>query len=532
MLRADAVAHHGASYSRNDVEAWTPRRYSADSAILPDLPVLTARADDIIRNNGIARAGLQTLVDNVCGTGFRLSARPDYRALGKSKEWAEKWSAEVETLWSEYFWSTACHAGDSLTGDQITAQMFRGALAKGDAVALPLWLPGRGGAATKIQTIDADRLSQPDGRPPSISLRGGIEFDTYGAPIAYHIRKTHPGDALLNPMALVPMWERIPRRTTFGRLRVIHVFDNEYADQSRGKPLLSAVLPQFKNLDRYQQAELQAAVVNACIALLLETPVPPEEIGAWFENPAERKAYLELRAQHAVRLNSGSVMSLFPGDKATPFTPSRPATAFEPFVTALHRLIGVGGFDLPVELFMKDFSKTNYSSARAAILEAWRSFFRRRDWLATTWLDPFYALWFEEKVNEGTIEAPDFYARPHAFLRCRWVGPGRGWVDPVKEATAAKIRMEIGISTLEDECADQGRDWREVQEQRAVEKAELKRLDLDQTPTDVTQAAARGIGQRDDEDDEDESTSENEDRPRRGGAGSAGAQPSSASSSV
>lgn len=56
--------------------------------------------------------------------------------------------------------------------------------------------------------------------------------------------------------------------------------------------------------------------------------------------------------------------------------------------------------------------------------------------------------------------------------------PGHGWVDPVKEAQACQIRMDIGLSTLEAECAGQGLDWEEVLEQRAREKAKLAELGL------------------------------------------------------
>lgn len=38
--------------------------------------------------------------------------------------------------------------------------------------------------------------------------------------------------------------------------------------------------------------------------------------------------------------------------------------------------------------------------------------------------------------------------------------------------------MDIGLSTLEAECASQGLDWEEVLEQRAREKAKLKELGL------------------------------------------------------
>lgn len=38
--------------------------------------------------------------------------------------------------------------------------------------------------------------------------------------------------------------------------------------------------------------------------------------------------------------------------------------------------------------------------------------------------------------------------------------------------------MDIGLSTLEAECAGQGLDWEEVLEQRAREKAKLTELGL------------------------------------------------------
>jgi len=76
------------------------------------------------------------------------------------------------------------------------------------------------------------------------------------------------------------------------------------------------------------------------------------------------------------------------------------------------------------------------------------------------------------------IEAPDFYESKAAWTRCKWIGPGRGWIDPVKEAKAAHLRMRTGLSTLEDECASQGLDWEEVLEQLAREKAKIAELGL------------------------------------------------------
>jgi capsid protein len=49
---------------------------------------------------------------------------------------------------------------------------------------------------------------------------------------------------------------------------------------------------------------------------------------------------------------------------------------------------------------------------------------------------------------------------------------GRGWVDPVKEAKGAQMRMELSLSTQQDECAEQGKDYQEIQDQRIRELSE------------------------------------------------------------
>ena len=270
-------------------------------------------------------------------------------------------------------------------------------------------------------------------------------------------------------------WQRIPVRTRFGRQRVIHVHDKERTGQNRGKPILSAIMPLFKMLDHYERSELQASVVNAMIAAFVETPLDGESISELFGGSAED--YIEARNEWQVKLQGGAVIPVFPGDKVAPFTPSRPNSAYGTFVENVLRHIGTG-LNLPFELLMKDFSKTNYSSARAALMEAWRFFMGRRQWLSTYWARPVYELWLEEAINKDLIEAPGFYDNKALWTRCKWIGPGRGWIDPVKEAQASKIRMEIGLSTLEDECAIQGLDWEEVLEQRAREQTKMQELGL------------------------------------------------------
>lgn len=441
-----------------------------------------SRSRDLVRNNGIASGAIQTLTDNIVGTGLRLAAQPNYRALGRDKAWADAWARHVEALWRNWAETTDCDAARRLTFSGLTTLVFRSSLLNGEALAVPLWLPSRP-FATSIQLVEADRLCNPDNQPDCKKVRGGIEMDTYGAPRAYWVRKTHPGDDFV-VMGCDASWERIPAVTSFGRKRVLHIHDRERTGQSRGKPLLTSVMPLFKMLDHYERSELQAAVVNAMIAVFVESSLSGDAISEMFGGSTEQ--YLAARQEWQTKLQSGAIIPVFPGDKISSLTPSRPNSGYGQFVENILRHIGTG-LNIPFELLMKDFSKTNYSSARAALMEAWRFFMGRRQWLATYWARPVYELWLEEAINKGLVEAPNFYQNRAAWTRSKWIGPGRGWIDPVKEAEASRIRMENGLSTLEDECAVQGQDWEEVLEQRAREQAKIQELGLPSaTPSTLT----------------------------------------------
>ena len=500
--KIEASAHRGASLSSKELGGWNPAAGSPDSDLLPDLETLRSRSRDLTRNNGVAAGAHQTLADNIVGVGLRLVANPDYRALGKDKDWAEEWSTAVESLWRGYADTPECDAARQLNFAGLTMQVFRGAMLNGEALSLPLWLPDqRSRYATRHQLVEADRLSNPDMRPDSERLRGGIEMDQYGRPLAYFIRRQHPGDwygMFGGAAAHSGRWDRIPAETDWGRRRVLHVHDKERTGQTRGKPILSAILTDFKMLDHYRRTELQAAIVNAMIAAFIETPLDSQSIARMFGadvTSQEFQDYLTQRREYVAPLKGAAVIPTFPGDKVQPFTPSRPAAAFQAFCENLQREMGTG-IGLPYELMLKDFSKTNYSSARAALLEAWRFFKGRRQWLATYWATPAYELWLEEMVGKGLVAAPGYYENRAAYCRAKWIGAGRGWIDPVKEAQAAGLRLEQNISTLEEECAEQGLDWEEVLEQRAREEQRMKELGLER-------AAARP-GKQPQQDDEEQ----------------------------
>jgi capsid protein len=97
----------------------------------------------------------------------------------------------------------------------------------------------------------------------------------------------------------------------------------------------------------------------------------------------------------------------------------------------------------------------SYSASRAALLEAWKGFRMRRNWLTDDFCRPVYELWLTEAVARGRISAPGFLTDPlirQAYLCSEWIGPSQGQLDPTKEVQAAVMAIENGLSNHEAEA--------------------------------------------------------------------------------
>jgi lambda family phage portal protein len=476
------TAHYAASREARELKAWNPWLASPDADMWGELDTLVARQRDIVRNHGLASGAIQTLVDNVIGTGFMLAPKPNTRVLGWTREKGREWARDVAAQFRTWAATSECDVAGEMNLGSMTALAFRTGLMHGEALALPYYLERPGSPwRTRLQLVDPDRLGTPGDKIGDPTVRMGIEVDAYGAPVAYYVTKRHPFDIGVATFGIAE-YERIPARTEFGRRRVLHIHDRERTGQTRGKPIMSSVLPRFRMLADYQRNEMKSAIVNSMIAAFIESPIGAEQLLDLFGGPAgDRtagfKKYGSERAQWEAKLDGGAVIPLFPGDKVTSFTPSRPNDIFGSFIETIAREIGVAT-GMPYELIMKDFSKTSYASVRAALMEAWRFFAGRRKWICDSWLQPVYELWLEEAVNRGAISAPGFYDQRAAYCDSQWIGSAKGYVDPVREAQAAEDRMRIGVSTLEREAAEQGADWEEILEQRAVELQLMRDLKI------------------------------------------------------
>jgi lambda family phage portal protein len=232
------------------------------------------------------------------------------------------------------------------------------------------------------------------------------------------------------------------------------------------------VLTYFKDLADYLEAEVVAARVAACLSVFITKADPWAAMeGATVSRDPNTNSRIE-------GIEPGMVRYLNLGESINALDPKRSGETFQSFIEGVLRLIGAA-LGMPYELLVKDFSKTNYSSARAALLEGRRMFLHWREWLAAKFCQPIWELVLEEAYLRGLFAAPNFYDFRSEYSSCLWIGGAWGWVDPVKEVEASKKAIDYGLSTHAEEAAAQGRDWEETFEQLQRENQKAGELGLE-----------------------------------------------------
>lgn len=465
-------SYMGASKARRALTEWITSAGDADADILPDLATLRERSRDLIRNNALAAGALNTKVTNVVGTGLRLKASIDRDQLGMSDEQAQAWEMAAEREWRLWSEGQDCDIERTLRFTDIQSLAFRSVLENGDVFILLPMKERPDGYETRVQMVEADRVLNPDFKADSVETAGGVERDESGAPVAYHIASAHPGN-WLNRKALA--WERVLAfGTKTGRRNVIHLYHKVRIGQTRGVPDLAPVIESLKQLGRYTEAELMNAVVSGMFTVFLKTETGDDALAA-MEPTSEVGGS---SSDKDYKLGYGAMLSLGTNDSVEFADPKRPNQSFDPFVLAILRQVGVA-LELPFELLVKHFT-ASYSAARAALLEAWKFFNARRQWLAAGLCQPVYEAVIEEAVLKGRLAAPGFLADPgirKAYLGSEWIGPARGQIDELKEVQAARERVDGGFSTEARETAQMtGSDWERDHKQR-VRESEARKAD-------------------------------------------------------
>ena len=467
--------NYGASTAKKSMIGWNYAGGSAREDINDNLPILRQRSRDLYMGVPIANGAIKTMRTNVVGRGLMLKPTVDKETLGLTAEQARKLEKQIEREWAVWAESPDCDMARLDNFYELQQLAFVNWLASGDTLALlPVKKRVNQPYDLRVQLIEADRLSSPDNYDTFDNrIIGGIEVDEDGEVVAYHFSKHHP----LSYANEEYKWQRVEaygKRT--GRKNVLHLMARERIDQRRGVPFLAPVIEALKQIGRYTDAELVAAVVSGMFTVFIEKDNSSEEEPIGSALPEE--VQVDAEDETTLELAPGAIVDLGEGEKAHDINPGRPNANFNGFVEAICRQIGAS-LEIPYELLLKCFN-SSYSASRGALEEAWKMFKMYRTWLTNDFCQPIYEEWLAEAVAKGRISAPGFFTDPiahKAYCKAKWNGPARGLLNPVQEVNAAVTRVANGFSTRSDETMEMtGGDFYGNCDQLLQEEKQLKEV--------------------------------------------------------
>jgi len=478
--------YKGAEVSRLNQD-WIIAPISTNAAIRQSGRMLRTRARDLARNNSYIKQFLALLAMNVIGPkGMRLQAQ----VRNNDKSLATSLNNKIEAAWLEWSLRPTVTMQGSL---KKFARMIIKCVAK-DGEAFIRMVLGYAGNRFMfgLQQIDPTQIDYDLNRkasPGHNEIRLGVEVDGWGAAVAYHIATQDINDSTMHKRV-----ERIPAD------KIIHLYDPEDANQTRGVSWLNCVMLPIKMLEGYAEAELVASRTAAAKMGWLEPKgedayEPPEE--------GDDKQPIEFEA------SPGTVEMLPAGLEFKEWSSDHPTTAFSEFMKGQLRTVA-SGLHTSYNALASDLENVNFSSLRSGLLierDVWKTI---QDWMADDFYTVIYWRWLEAALLSGALvlDSRDF----RKFLAVKWLPRGWAWVDPLKDTQANILGVGNGLATRTELLAERGTDLETVLNTLAEEQKLAKDLDVNISAGAAKPAAASASPDKETgKDDEGEDVDEDKD---------------------
>ena len=470
-LKALARAARGAFKSADSTRLnanWSASNEHINTILNRELRTLRARSRWLENNNPYMAAGINQLTHYCVGTGFDLQmavAKGVQTADGYELQELDGFNDFVEDVWGEWCEDAniGAPAGCPDHFADVQALLCRRIVVDGEVLVHLVPDQSNPSVPLYLELIDADNLdttlTEYQGNPVFL----GVEVNRANwRPVAYWVYTSRQNDPAL-PARVESL--RIPAND------MVHVFRKRYPGQLRGIPFCAGVAQRFFDLDEYSAAQLIRNKIAAAFGVLLKN----SDGGSLL---SETEASDTTDADGFPTDSSGNILAniapgiigkLPKGVEPVMVNPTAPESSFEPFVNSMLQAIGAGmEVGLSYTALTRDTSRTTYSGGRQAEnmdAQAYRPFMA---FFARKALSPIFRRWMDMAVLSGIVTAPTYSADPRFWQRHRWMPSGwtRG-INPTQEVAASEQSMKNYTTSLAEECAWYGRDWKAVLRQAA-----------------------------------------------------------------
>jgi lambda family phage portal protein len=458
FMRAMSRAFQGATFNRLTSD-WMASFLSQDAEIRYVLRILRNRSRELGRNNDYVRAFFRAVQKNIVGRG--VSLQPQVK--DDKGELNPKINADILREWSHWTRKENCHVSGTLSFRAIERLAARSAAESGEIIVRFIFEKfGRSKIPLGLQIIEADLLDENfNGNFGSNRVKMGVELDRWDRPVAYHFFTCHPGDTSF------PQEQKDQERVRIPAEEIVHLFIAERPIQTRGFPWIASAMLTQHQLGGFIDGSVVRKRAQASIMGFITTPEPDD-------GKPNTDGY-----DRVEDFSPGKFSYLAPGETVTvPNFGNGSESEFDPFVRAMIRKTA-SGIGSSYEEISKDWSQSNYSSSRLALLserDDWRIL---QDWMIEHFHQPIFEKWLELAVMSGVIKIPGYFSEPDRFNGAKWRARGWDWVDPMKDVTADLMALGGCLRTYSDILGEDGKDFEETMQQIKRERDRMKELGLD-----------------------------------------------------
>jgi lambda family phage portal protein len=438
---------------------WPTMPVPADWVVYRYQRTLVARSREQATNNDFVKAFMRLVRQNVVGAegvqfqSLAVDAKgdPDIEAraaiAAAFADWAKRQHCDVTGKLSWRAIQAACVETCARDGEFfvriITGRQFGGKY----GFALQMLDPQR-------CPVDFDKAATAEG---ANYVRHGIEFNSYGKPVAYYFNDASADRNALAYSYAGKSYTRIPAE------EIIHGFIQEMPGQKRGFPWLSSGLFRAKQTSAMEDA----AVVNARMGASKMGFIQFKD-GAGEDYDDDNPPTLDMEP--------GALPILPNNAEFKEFNPQYPNGEFAPFIKQMLRGLSAGG-GVSYENLSQDREGVNFTSIRHGTLDERESHKERQDWLVDELCERVIEGWFPRALLGGRIIVKgkplggDQLTRlaPHAWQPRRW-----DWVDPQSDTAAAEASKNNFLTAPSTLIREKGGDPSAVWKQTGLDIAEMR----------------------------------------------------------